>query len=128
VTDYRYQFDQSVLRARLDALGATLGMRRDGGYSFGLFDRNKELIGLLVDTGEIEGFEARLVAIESMFLVTDAAAENIFVAEVARVLALVSPDCKDGKHHSCFGHSWDNDADVAASCTCPCHYGAGLNA
>jgi len=36
---------------------------------------------------------------------------------------IVSPDCRDRKHHACDSHAWDLDADRPASCECPCHVG-----
>lgn len=33
----------------------------------------------------------------------------------------MNPDCRDGKHDSCSGDGWDEDADRPDVCPCPCH-------
>lgn len=33
----------------------------------------------------------------------------------------MNPDCRDGKHRACAGDAWDEVADVATPCACPCH-------
>lgn len=35
--------------------------------------------------------------------------------------ALLNPDCRDGKHHACYGDGWDLERDEPAHCTCTCH-------
>lgn len=33
----------------------------------------------------------------------------------------INPDCKAGKHGSCFRDAWDFENDCAAPCECGCH-------
>lgn len=34
---------------------------------------------------------------------------------------LMNPDCRDGKHHACYGDGWDLERDESAPCACNCH-------
>lgn len=33
----------------------------------------------------------------------------------------MNPDCRNGKHGSCSGGGWDDEADAPMLCPCPCH-------
>lgn len=35
--------------------------------------------------------------------------------------AILSPDCKVGKHPACNEDAWDLEADAPAVCSCDCH-------
>lgn len=37
------------------------------------------------------------------------------------VSASIDPDCRSGKHATCTGTGWDEDADALTHCECPCH-------
>lgn len=39
----------------------------------------------------------------------------------ARMAAIRSADCRDGKHRACIGDAWDVENDIPADCTCACH-------
>lgn len=36
-------------------------------------------------------------------------------------VAILSPDCRDGKDAACIGTAWDMMADQLTNCTCACH-------
>lgn len=35
--------------------------------------------------------------------------------------AIVSPDCRDGKHRACIGDAWNDARDEPDECDCICH-------
>lgn len=69
--------------------------------------------------------QAREFAVEIMQAIADAerAADELLreVEPASFDVAILSPDCRDGKCGACIGDAWDLTADSKTACACGCH-------
>jgi hypothetical protein len=81
------------------------------------------------DVAVLTASQARLLAAELTRAAGEAerAAEELLgEREPARFdVAILSPDCRDGKDAACVGTAWDVAADRLTDCGCDCHAKAG---